>query len=151
MKRIVLNKSERKELEDFCKKGIHNVRFVNRAKIILCMDTSEDREGLTQEETAGRIGVHRQAVATAKRDFLAAQNVAMFLQRKKRQTPPIPPKVTGDVEAHIITLACSKPPAGCSVWTLRLLAEKSIELEYIDSISHTRISTLLKKHNLSLI
>ena len=70
--------------------------------------------------------------------------------RKKRATPPVPPKVTGDVEAHIIALACSEPPEGYSKWTLRLLADKCVELNYAESLSHVTVSRVLKKTNLSL-
>ncbi len=73
------------------------------------------------------------------------------IRRKKRETPPVPAKVTGEVEAHIIALACGKPPQGYSRWSLRLLADKTVELGYIDSISHSTISSILKKTNLSLI
>ena len=72
------------------------------------------------------------------------------INRKKRETPPIPAKVTGEVEAHIIALACGQPPEGYSRWTLRLLADKTVELGYIESISHVTVSTILKKTNLSL-
>ena len=73
------------------------------------------------------------------------------INRKKRETPPVPAKVTGEVEAHVAALACSEPPEGYSKWTLRLLADKTVELGYIDSISHVTISTILKKMNLSRI
>lgn len=73
------------------------------------------------------------------------------INRKKRETPPVPAKVTGEVEAHVVALACSEPPEGYSKWTLRLLADKTVELGYIDSISHVTISTILKKMNLSRI
>ena len=72
------------------------------------------------------------------------------ISRKKRETPPIPAKVTGEVEAHIIALACGQPPEGYSRWTLRLLADKTVELGYIESISHVTVSNILKKTNLSL-
>ncbi len=75
----------------------------------------------------------------------------ILLARKKRETPPVPAKVTGEVEAHVIALACGKPPKGYSKWTLRLLANKAVELGYIDSISHVTVSNILKKTNLSLI
>jgi hypothetical protein len=82
---------------------------------------------------------------------LAAENIAAFLRRKKRETPPVQPKVTGEMEARLIALACSKVPKGYSRWTLRLLAEKSVELHYFGSLSHMTISRLLKKHSLNLI
>ena len=149
-KRIVLTVSERAELRQFSKKGTHSVRLVNRAKIILALDTSGGRKPETQQAIAERIGVSRQAVNDAKLDFLAADSVSGFLRRKKRETPPIPPKVTGENEARLIALACSKAPPGYARWTLRLLAEKCVELHYFSTMSHMTISRLLKKHNLNL-
>jgi transposase len=145
--RIQLSKSERKELERFSRTGTRSVRLVNRAKIILSLDESEGRKKETQAEIADRIGVSRQTVYDAKKDYLGAQDVSKFLQRKKRETPPVMPKITGDVEARIIALACSEVPQGRAKWTLRLLADKSVELGYVDSLSHTTVSRLLKKRN----
>lgn len=64
---------------------------------------------------------------------------------KKRETPPVEAKVTGDVEAHIIALACGDPPKGYAKWTLRLLADRSVKLGYVESISHTQVGRILKK------
>ena len=150
-KKIVLTSKERKELEKFCTTGVHSVRLVNRARIILALDTSAGRTAEKQETVACRVGVSRQTVNDAKRDFLAAENISVFLQRKKRLTPPVPPKLTGELEAHVIALACGKVPQGYARWTLQLLADKCVELRYCDSISHTSIGTLLKKHNLNRI
>jgi len=147
---ILLTAEERKELEKFCKSGVHSVKLVSRARIILELDTSNGRKATKQEELAKRVDVSRQTVNEAKKDFLAAKNVKEFLQRKKRETPPVPPKITGDVEAKIIALACGKVPQGCARWTLQLLADKSVELKYIDSITDMSVHRLLKKHNLSL-
>ena len=72
------------------------------------------------------------------------------MKRKKRATPPVPPKVTGDVEAHIIALAYGKPPEGYHKWTLRLLANTCVELNYAESLSHVTVSRILKKTNLIL-
>ena len=104
-KKIVLTSKERKELEKFCTTGVHSVRLVNRARIILALDTSAGRTAEKQETVACRVGVSRQAVNDAKRGFLAAENISVFLQRKKRLTPPVPPKLTGELEAHVIALA----------------------------------------------
>ena len=149
--RIWLTKTERAELEQFCTKGVRSVRLVNRAKIILALDTSGGRIAERQESIVKRVGVSRKTVNDAKRDFLAVRNVSVFLQRKKRETPPIPAKVIGELEARIIALACGEVPTGYARWTLRLLAEKCVELHYCDSMSHMSISRLLKKHNLNLI
>ena len=148
--RITLRAEERNELVQFSTKGVHSVRLVNRARIILALDSSEGRKPEKQDDIAKRIGVSRQAVNDAKREFQSAENVTVFLQRKKRKTPPVKPKVTGEVEARIIALACGEVPEGCARWTVRLLAEKSVQLQDVDSLSHMTISRLLKKHNLSL-
>ena len=148
---IKLTTEQRKVLDGFSKKGVHSVRLVNRARIILALDTSEGRKAAKQEEIAERIGVSRQVVNNTRRDFLAAESIEVFLQRKKRDTPPVVPKITGDVEAKIIALACGKAPKGCSRWTIKLIAERSVELQLIDSISPVSVQRLLKKRNLSLI
>lgn len=72
------------------------------------------------------------------------------LERKAREKPPREVKITGDVQARVIQLACSKPPAGRARWTLRLLAEHLVEIEVVDAISHQSVGTILKKANLSL-
>jgi hypothetical protein len=150
-KRIELTIKERAELERFCTTGVRSVRLVNRAKIILALDQSGGRLAEKQEVLAERIGVSRFTIIEARDTFLELKSVSLFLQRKKRETPPVPPKITGELEARIIALACGKVPKGYSHWSLRLLAEKCVELQYIDSMSHMTISRLLKKHNLNLI
>ena len=148
---IVLTLEQRQELEKFCKSGVHSVKLVNRARIILELDTSEGRKATRQKEIAKYVSVSRQTVNEAKRDFLVAESVTKFLQRKKRETPPVAPKITGEIEAKIVALACSEVPQGHARWTLQLLADKSVELNYIDSITDMSVHRLLKKRNLSLI
>jgi hypothetical protein len=148
---IVLTLEQRQELEKFCKCGVHSVKLVNRARIILELDTSEGRKAARQEEIAKYVSVSRQTINEAKRDFLTAESVTKFLQRKKRKTPPVAPKITGEIEAKIVALACSEVPQGHARWTLQLLADKSVELNYINSITDMSVYRLLKKRNLSLI
>jgi hypothetical protein len=113
------------------------------------LDETNGREPLQQETIAEKIGVSRQTVNDAKLAFLEADSVSTFLQRKKRETPPVPVKITGEVEAHIIALACGPVPEGCARWGVRLLADKCVELGYIDSISFKSVQRVLKKHNLN--
>ena len=147
---IRLTTKGRAELERFCTAGVHDVRLVDRAKIILALDISGGRTAERQEAIAQRLGVSRQTVHNAKRDYLVVKNISMFLQRKKRETPPVPPKLTGELEVRIIAMACGKAPKGYARWTLRLLAEKCVELHYFGTLSHMTISRLLKKHSLNL-
>ena len=149
--KIELSGDERKELEKFTKTGKRGVKLVNRARVILELDEADGRKPLTQAQIAEKIGVTRQAVNDAKKAFIATDSVSEFLKRKKRKTPPVVPKITGEVEAHIIALACSPVPEGCAKWAVRLLADKCVELNYIESISFKSVQRVLKKHNLSLI
>ena len=71
--------------------------------------------------------------------------------RKKRETPPVPPKITGDIEAHIIAIACSAPPEGKSRWTLQMIADKIVLDGHLENVSDVAIMNTLKKLNLSLI
>jgi hypothetical protein len=148
--KIELSQETKREFVKFCTTGNHSVKLVNRAKIILELDESNGRKPLKQEAIADKIGVSRQVVNDARKEFLASDSVSEFLKRKKRETPPVESKVTGELEAHIVAMACSKVPEGCVKWTLRLIAEKCVELSYIDSLSHMSVSRLLKKLNLSL-
>jgi len=117
----------------------------------LLLDTSESGKAAKFAEISKRLDVSVTTITKVKKDFLAAEDINAFLQRKKRNTPPVEPKITGDVEARIIALACSEVPEGCARWTLRLLADKSVELQIVESLSFKSVQRLLKKHNLSLI
>jgi hypothetical protein len=149
-KRICLTSDERKELEQFAKKGVRSARLLARANVVLALDTSEGRKAAGQADIVRGAGVSRRTVITARDAFLNAGSVRAFLQRKKRATPPVKPKIDGQLEARVIALACSKPPEGCARWALRLLAEKCVELRYVGALSHMSVKRLLKKRNLSL-
>jgi hypothetical protein len=147
---IKLSKEERKELEKFSQTGVHSAKLIKRAQIILLLDMSESGKAVKFGEISRRINVSVTTITNVKKDFFAAEDVKAFLQRKKRDRSPVEPKITGEVEARIIALACGEVPEGCARWTVRLIAEKSVELNLIDSLSHMSVHNLLKKHNLSL-
>ena len=147
---IKLTADQRKELQVFAKTGVHSARLIKRAEIILLLDTSESGKAVAFGEISKRLGVSETTVTKVKKDFFAAEDIKAFLQRKHRDTPPVEPKITGEVEARIIALACSEVPAGCARWTVRLIADKSVELQIVDSLSFKSVQRLLKKHNLSL-
>ena len=148
--KIKLDANTRCELEKYTKTGNRSVMLLKRAKVILELDEADGRKPLTQAQIAEKVGVSRQAVNDAKQAFIAAGCASKFLKRKKRETLPVKPKITGEVEAHIVALACGPVPEGCAKWSVRLLADKSVELNYIDSISPASVHRLLKKHSLSL-
>ena len=150
-KPVYLTEEQREILKDFSKNGTHNAHLITRAKILLVLDRTGKKDHMRIKRTADDYGVSRETVYNIIDDFHNAKNIDEFLQRKPRETPPIPPKATGDVEAHIIALACCEPPAGYARWTVRLLASKAVELNFIDSISPSTVHRLLKKRNIDLI
>lgn len=85
------------------------------------------------------------------RTSYASNGLEAIIRRKKRETPPVPTKVTGDIEEHIVALACVSPPKGYECWTVRLLADKCVEWDYVESLSHMPVARVLKKTNLSII
>lgn len=147
--KIVLSTEQRAELEKFVSSGNHPARLIRRAQIALALDCSAKRLAPTQAEVAERFGVTRVTVSNIKHDF-EKRGLDGLLVRKKRKTPPVAAKADGEYEARLIALSCTEPPEGYSRWTVRLLADKSVELEYIESISHMTVSRILKKTNSSL-
>lgn len=150
-KEIYLTNAEEEYLEKIRKSGTHNVHVVIRARVLLLLNRTGKTDHVRYSRTAETVGISRQAVYNMRNEYLETQDIEAYLNRKKRETPPVPAKVDGNVEAQIIALACSKPPKGCARWSTRLLANKAVELHFVDSLSYTTVERLLKKRNLSLI
>lgn len=147
--KIKLSNQDRNELINIVTKGTSTARTILRANILLASDRQSEKY-MTVSEIAKTYHTSHTTVQTVRSSY-CEKGLEATLSRKKRETPPVSAKVTGDIEAHIIALACGEPPEGYSRWTLRLLAEKTVELGYVDSISHVTVSTVLKKMNVSLI
>ena len=147
---INLTDEQRGKIEKFANTGIHSAKLIKRAKTILALDRSNKKDHLRINRICEQVGITRSALNIIRKDFLASESVEQFLERKKRETPPVPPKITGDVEARIIALACSEVPDGCAKWSLRLLSERCVELGFVDELSHMSVQRTLKKRNISL-
>ena len=145
---IELSNQEKVRLMEIVKKRNSPARTILRANILLASDKQNDKY-MTVSEIANAYRTTPTTVQTVRASY-CKKGLEATITRKKRETPPIPAKVTGEVEAHVIALACGQPPEGYSKWTLRLLANKTVELGYIESISHVTVSNILKKTNLSL-
>lgn len=144
-KHIYLQKNERTELEQLIKSGTHSARAIARARTLLLLDRSQG-EKRTLAQVADAAMVSQGTVSNLKkRYFTGGLDRALYdLPR-----PGAKPKIDGEVEAHLIALTCSDPPQGHEHWTLRLLADRLVKLEVIDSISHVAVGDALKKMNLS--
>jgi len=147
--KVYLEPEQRKRLEEIVKRGKHSATVVKRANILLSLDENTGSV-LKQEEIAKVLSVSTVTIMKISKQFVQ-EGLESVIHLKKRETPPVKPIATGDIEAKIIALACSEPPKGRSRWTLRLLEEKVIELQIADAISDNTIGRLLKKHHLSLI
>jgi len=150
---IMLSAQQRQALEDFSNKGTHSAKLIKRARVILALDRTGKKEHLRITRIGDQVGLSRQAIYGIRDDFLAAETVEAFLKRKKRETPPVPAKVTGDVEAKIVAIACSEPPEGRARWTVRLISERTVELGIAEDgggVGKSAVGEVLKKRNISL-
>lgn len=150
-KEIWLSEEDQLYLKSFVKNGEHKAKEIIRARVLLMLDRTGKTDHVRYNRTAEYAGISVQAVYNMRDEYLANQDIHAYLTRKKRETPPVPAKVDGKVEAEIIALACSEVPEGHARWTLRLLAEQAVKLDIIDSISYVRVREILKKRNISLI
>ena len=140
-----LTEDDRSHLESLIRSGSASARTQTRARILLLTDRSQGQQ-LTDEEVAKALLISIPTVGRIRRRFIE-EGMQSALSDKPR--PGRAPKITGDVEAHLIATACSDPPEGCVRWTLKLLADQLIELELVDSISTVAIHKRLKKINSS--
>ncbi len=145
---VSLSAEERRLLTKIVKSGKMPARTILRANILLAVDKN-GKKPMTVQEAALAFNTSATTVQNVRSSY-GVKGLDATLNRKKRLTPPVPAKVTGEVEAHIIALACGEPPAGYAKWTLRLLADRSVKLGYVDSISHVQVGRILKKTNISL-
>lgn len=152
---VALSPAEREKLTRLVRTGSHPAQQVRRARILLELDENDpDRLGPvpTQEVVAERAGVHVDTVVKTSKAYVErGGDVEETICRKKRLTPPTPPVVTGEVEARLIALACSTPPAGRARWSLRLLEKHVALVDDVPNLDHSTIGRVLKKRNCALI
>lgn len=141
---VRLSSEERNTLLDLVLKGSASAKAIMHANVLLTADENSSSGRKSEAEIAELFHVNPQTVHTIRQRY-SEKGLDAAIGRKKRETPPVEPKITGEVEAKIIALSCSAPPKGRSRWSLRLLADKAVELQYIDSISHEAVGRLLKK------
>ncbi len=141
---VTLTQAEREELKQITWKGKHRSRKVVNSLILLNCDKGEFQDNPQKDVCITPIlGVSNTRIQNTKKRFVeAGLEVALDGKPKQRVYRR---EIDGDVEAHIIALSCSEPPRGRSRWSLRLLAARSVELEYVDHVSHEAVRRILKK------
>ncbi len=145
--KIKLTKDEVSELMSIINKGSHTSQTFRTAYILLNCDEGDFSEKITNEQISKILKVGMRTIDRVKKKFIE-EGLDLCLERRPTQRV-YEKKVDGDLEAKLITLCCSEPPKGSAKWSLRLLAEKMVELKYVENISHVSVRKVLKKTNLN--
>jgi len=146
---VTLNEDERKALSGLTSKGMQKSQRILNALILLSCDEGEyQTERSTNEEIARVLHISMRKIDRVKKRFVEDGFDAVLNKKKGNRT--YARKTDGDFEAHLVALSCSEPPEGFARWSLRLLADKAVELNYVDSISHETVRRILKKRNQTL-
>jgi len=145
---VRLTSDERKMLFELIAKGKANKEKLNRARILLKADCGEEGENWDDHKIADAFYVSQKTVFNT-RQSLVEEGLEKTLNRSPQQNRK-KRVIQGEEEAYLVALTCSEPPKGFCRWTLRLLANKMVELEYVDAVSHVTVGDALKKTNLNL-
>jgi transposase len=129
-------------------KGYHTSQTFRAAYILLNCDEGDYSDKVTNEQISKVLKVGMRTIDRVKKKFIEDGFEAVLERRLTQRI--YERKMDGDTEAKLVTLCCSEPPKGFAKWSLRLLADKMIELKYVESISHVAVRSVLKKTNLNL-
>lgn len=145
---IKLMKDEVEELMTIINKGSHTSHTFRIAYVLLNCDEGEYSDKITNEQISKVLKIGMRTIDRIKKRFIE-EGLEGVLERKA-SSRVYEKKIDGEVEAKLVQLCCSEPPPGYAKWSLRLLADKMVELKYVDSISYVAVGNTLKKMNLSL-
>lgn len=140
---VKLTSEDRIKLEKLISSGIAPARKIQRARILLKSDCSEGGPNWTYEAICDALDVNSLTVTNVRKAF-AEGGVEQALNRKKPDRV-YKHRLDGNAEAHLIALACSEAPEGYERWSLRLLQDRFVKLEIVESVSHETLRNTLKK------
>ena len=141
---VRLSGEERKSLKSLVSSGKGPARMFTRARILLKANVGKDGPGWPDEKIADALDVTIQTIERIRKQ-LVEEGLEAVLSRRKYVQKVSRKKLDGDAEAHLIALACTDAPEGYTRWSLRLLADRMVELGYVESISHEAVRRVLKK------
>ncbi len=147
--RVTLTEQERKDLETLTRNGKTGAKKFIHARALLLCDAGFDGPAWPVADVAEALGITSRTIEHLKKRFVE-EGIEAALERKLREKPPRDVVFDGAFEARLISLACSEAPEGHDRWTVRLLADKAVELKFASSVSHMTVQRVLKKTNLSL-
>jgi len=142
--RLKLTPHERTELLAKVQKGKASAKTIQKAQVLLASDEAQQRQSETIIAATYHLSVR--SVERIRKDF-CQRGMQVFIPNPRQ--PRADKKLTGEVEAHLIAIACSEPPAGESRWKLQAIADRLVELQVVETLSHTSVATVLKKTNSS--
>jgi transposase len=146
---VRLTEAERAELDALVRKGKASALTIARARILLKVDQGDDGEARTDAQVAEALSIAAKTVFNVRRRWVE-DGMEAALRRKKQDCPSRARKLDGVAEAKLVATCCGPAPQGRARWTLRMLADKLVELEVVSSISHETVRSTLKKMQLSL-
>ena len=144
---VHLNKNEREELLAIISKGSHTSQTFRAAYVLLNCDEGKFAEKVTNEQISKVLKVGMRTIDRIKKRFIEDGMEETLERKPTSRTYDV--KADGDVEARLVTLCCSEPPKGFAKWSLRMLADKMVELKYVESISYETVRRVLKKTTLN--
>ena len=146
---IDLSDEERHQLQQIAKNGQAPAKKILHAQMLLLSDIGHSEAGWTDEQISSALAVHPYTVARVRKRYVT-KGVAPALNRKIRTSPPVPQKLDGEKEAHLIAICCSTAPEGRDRWTLSLLVNELKQRGIVTQISRETIRQTLKKINYDL-
>jgi transposase len=144
---VILTEAQREHLKSLIAAGTAPARKLTHARILLKADQSPEGPGWVDEKVADAVEVSQPTVSRVRKRYFEEGLEAAVNRRPPNRV--YQRKLDGEQEARLIALACSEPPEGQARWSLRLVADKLVELEIVEEVSYQTVRRILKKTNLS--
>ena len=141
---VELDAAERERLYALIAKGKAPAKAILKARILLKADATEGGPGWLDAQIVEALDTNLTMVSRV-REKLVTEGLDAVLERKKRETPPVPAIFDGEAQAKLTALACSAPPTGRARWTIRLLAEHVVERKIVEAAHYNTVGRALKK------
>jgi hypothetical protein len=146
--KVRLTEEQRERLEDITHNGTSSAKRIMHARVLLMSDEEHPSGRYKDAQIARQMGVCEKTVGRIRSTFVL-RGEAVALERKVRESPPVPPKLDGAAEASLVAICCSPPPQGRARWTLSLLADELVSRKVVVSISKEAVRGALKKMSCS--
>jgi transposase len=145
---ISLSDEERQTLEQLTTKGKASARKINHARILLKANLNQEDRGWSDQAISQALNISTRTIERVRQRFVEEGLENALIPRPKTSLKLR--KIDGEIEAHLVAIACSQAPTGYNRWTLRLLADQMVVMGYVENISHESVRQVLKKMRLSL-